>query len=326
MGGVIVLGLAIGVAVNLKVSGPVYLLPALALLASTAGWRPAIAALTLAAIVGIAPFLLSNVSLTHYLQYIQVSARNGLLGLRFRQNLEWTAVLSAPLVVALWAARDRQTRPAPDLFLVSLAASMTVIVIIASKPGAGPYHLMPFVTMLAFGVLRLPAHVWEQRALRSLAAAVVLTLVFMAVPRQTTFIETVRNGHLDLSVDDLRMFADAHRSSRISVGYAGTSRFSDARTEIVFRSGEYWLDAPAVQEYRLAGLDLPDATIRAIRECRFDYWLIPSGGEPFVVPSAYWPEGPQDVFPDNFRQAFVESYEPTGRTLNFTVWSCKPKR
>ena len=112
----------------------------------------------------------------------------------------------------------------------------------------------------------------------------------------------------------------------MAVGYAGTSYFSDARPEIVFRRREYLLDAPAVQEHRLSGLDVPASTIRALTDCATDYWLIPRGAEAFDVPSAYSPDGPPTVFPERFRQAFFRSYERTGSTRYFDVWACKRGR
>ena len=119
------------------------------------------------------------------------------------------------------------------------------------------------------------------------------------------------------------MALDAHRSASVGVGYAGTSRWSDARVEAVFRTGDYWLDAPAVQEHRLAGLAILESTIRAVRECRTRYWRIPAAGDPFVVPSAYWPDaGPLRVFSDGFREAFLHSYRRIGETGHFTIWEC----
>jgi hypothetical protein len=327
LGAVVVLGVAAGLSVNLKVSGPVYLLPAFALLGSRHGRSGLVCAAGLATLVGLGPYLLPNVSVTHYLQYIQLSARNGLLAPKFRQNIEWALFLSAPLAGGLYAANDRfAALRRGDAFLISLGLSLAVIAVIAAKPGAGPYHLLPSVTVLAYAVLRSPARVWERPWIRSLVAAAALTALGIAVPRQATLLKTVSDGHLELPVDDVRRFADAHPSSRMAVGYSGTSRFSDARTEIVFRTREYWLDVPAVQEHRLSGLPLPESTMRAMEECRVEYWLIPIGADAFLVPSAYWPDGPRYVFPDEFRQAFFRSYERTGQTRNFTVWECKARR
>ena len=324
---VVVLGIAAGLSVNLKISGPLYLLPAFALLGSRHGYLRMVGAAVFATLVGVGPFLLPNVSPTHYLEYIELSARNGLVAAKFRENVEWTLFLSAILASGLYAAQDRLAALRQDgAFLISLGLSLGIIAVIAAKPGAGPYHLLPSVTMLAYAALRLPVLVWERPWTRSVAAAVGLTALAIAVPRQATLLKTVSDRNLEAPVDDLRRFADAHPTSRMAVGYSGTSRLSDARTIVVFRTQEYWLDAPAVQEYRLSGLPLPESTTRTIDECRVEYWLIPIGADAFAVPSAYWPNGPHDVFPDEFRRAFLRSYRQTGETQYFTVWECKARR
>jgi hypothetical protein len=150
-----------------------------------------------------------------------------------------------------------------------------------------------------------------------------ITGLLIAVPRQITFIKTVAGRDLGPAVSDLDHFVDGHRARRIAVGYAGTSYLSYARPEMVFRTGEYLLDAPAVQEHRLSGLALPESTIQAIEECRIEFWLIPPGAAPFAVPSAYFPNGPHDVFPEEFRATFLSRYERTGSSGQFDVWECR---
>ena len=77
------------------------------------------------------------------------------------------------------------------------------------------------------------------------------------------------NRQLRWLEDDWRVTVFRTPSKRIAVGYAGTSHLSHARTELVLRTGDYLIDAPAVQEHRLSGLQIPPATMRAIDDCRF---------------------------------------------------------
>lgn len=317
----IVAGVALGLATNLKLTGPVYFLPILALIASTHGLRAVVSAAAVAVPVAGAPFLLPQVSLTHYWQYFELSARNGLVPLRMRQNLEWAVFLSAPIAAWLWAARARVL---VDRFVPALAVAVAIVIVVAAKPGAGPFHLLPFVPLFAFAVLRVPADAWRRPAAAHVLAASVLAALAMAVPRQFTFVTTVSGRPLESAVAELRQFAAAHPRSRMAVGYAGTSYLSFARPELVFRTNDYLLDAPAVQEHRLSGLDIPLATRHAMDTCRIEYWLIPSGGEPFLVPGAYQPDGPREVFPPDFRAAFLARYERGGSTGQFDIWRCPP--
>ena len=318
----IVGGVALGLATNLKLTGPVYFLPILALIASTHGLRAVVNAAAVAVPVAGAPFLLPHVSLTHYWQYFELSARNGLMPLRMRQNFEWAVFLSLPIATWLWAVRA--TIAWRDPFVPALAVAVAIVVLAAAKPGAGPFHLLPFVPLFAYAVLRAPTHAWKRPAAAHVLAAFVLAALAMAVPRQITFVTTVMDRPLESAVTEVRQFAAAHSRSRMAVGYAGTSFLSYARPELVFRTNDYLLDAPAVQEHRLSGLDIPLATRRAIENCRIEYWLIPSGGEPFLVPGAYQPDGPREVFPPDFRAAFLARYERGGSTGQFDIWRCRP--
>jgi hypothetical protein len=318
------LGVAAGISVNLKVSGPVYLLPALTLRVALHGRSRALVTALTAALVGAAPFLLPTISATHYLDYIRLSARNGLLASKFRQNVEWALFLSAPVLAALYHARHIfLSLREQGAFLIGLAGSLVIIAVIAAKPGGGPYHFLPTVPLLAYAVISMPAQVLDRSWLRSLVAAFMLSALVLAVPRQGSLIRTVRGRPLEFALADVRRFLDAHPSRRIAIGYSGTSRMSDARTEMVFETGEYWLDAAAVQEYQLSGLSLPRSALRKLEECDNDIWLIPVGAGAFWVPNAYLPDRPESVFSDEFRQAFFRSYERKGQTEHFTVWECK---
>lgn len=321
-------GIATAVAWNLKVSAPLYILPLFTVLVTRARWRGAFAVAAIAIPLAAAPFLIKTISFVHYAQYIRLSAGNGLMMARLRQNIEWAVVLMSPLAAGLvCAAANDHARARIDPLLTSLCLSIVALIVIAAKPGAGPYHLLPAVPVIAYAVLRLPARVWGRSAPRAMAAALVTTAVVFAWSKQIILIRTVRGRDLAQATIDVREFLDGHPSASVGVGYAGTSRSSDARVEAVFRTHDYWLDAPAVQEYRLAGLPMPASVITALAECRTRYWLIPRGGEPFLVPSAYWPAaGPPRVFPDAFRDAFLRAYRRVGETRYFAVWECARAR
>jgi hypothetical protein len=155
------------------------------------------------------------------------------------------------------------------------------------------------------------------------AGAFAIASLAIAVPRQVIFIRTVADRHLERAVADLTRFVVENPTKRSAVGYAGTSYLSHARPVLVFRTGDYLIDAPAVQEHRLSGLEIPAATIKAIDDCRFDYWLLPREAPPFDVPSAYQPLGPPQVFSDQFRSAFIRRHVRIGHTTLFDIWECR---
>jgi hypothetical protein len=207
--------------------------------------------------------------------------------------------------------------------LGTLAGAMGLVSIAASKPGAGPLHLLPFVPLLGHAIATSPPVIERRDSTASLLLGFGLVASVIALQSQVLLIRTVAARDLNAAILDVDRVADDHGGRRIAVGYAGTSYLSQARVEAVFRTNEYLIDASAVQEHRLAGLELPAATIKAIDSCLIDVWLIPRGAEPFDVPSAYSPRGPRDVFPQSFRSMFLTRYIRTSRTSNFDVWTCR---
>lgn len=321
----IALGVSTGIAVNLKFTGPLYLMPAFALALAEHGARTAATAALLAVPVAVAPFLVPNISPGHYVDYVELSARNGLAPARLRQNIEWAAWLAAPLaavVIGGWKAA--QVRKGAPGHLIALVLSVAAVTVLAAKPGGGPFHLMPFVPVLTYAVLWMTPAPFLSGLRGSICVAFTLTALSLGLSDQALIVRTVSGRNLETAIADLRRFSDRHAGRQIAVGYAGTSYLSHARPEVVFRTGDYLLDAPAVQEHRLSGLALPESTIRAILDCRVEFWLIPRGAEPFAVPNAYAPHGPAEVFPRDFRDAFLRRYERTGEIGGFDIWECTP--
>ena len=317
----VLLGVTAGVAVNLKVTGIFYLLPAFAMSAVAHGPRAVTLAAGLAAITALAPFALPHVSIANYVDYLQLSARNGVNAARLRQNAEWLFYFGLPVAAALWSARRAaESTSHMRALTVTLAPALIVVTLIAAKPGGGPFHLLPFVPVLLYAVINVPRSAWNPVA-RTLALAFAISAVALAIPRQLIFISTTVARDLTPAVTFIREFADAHPGTSIAVGYSGTSMMSFARPEAVFRTGDYFLDAPAIQEHNLAGLRLPDATLLALTTCRAEYLLLPPGNA-FQVQSAYYPEGPREVFTEVFRSEFRKRYRFIRSDL-FAVWQCK---
>jgi hypothetical protein len=316
------IGVAMGVAVNLKITGILYVAPPLALFAGR-GTRAVLVAGGIAAVLGVAPFLASSISFANYFEYLQLSARDGVVWQKVRQNLLWAAFLSAPLAVVWWrASRPRQLTQFGRGATAVLVASIVTVAVVTAKAGGGPFHLLPFVPVLAYGAVSIWSECQRPWLAFWLAPIAVLAIV-PAVRSQRTLIRTVDYRDQDRVVEDLRKFAGVESGRRLAVGYAGTSYVSYLRPEIVFRTRDYWLDAPAIQEHQRAGVALPEATLRRLRDCHVDIWLVPRQGEPFAVPNVYFADERVDVFPLEFREIFQQRYEHTGSTEFFDIWRCR---
>jgi hypothetical protein len=329
--GAITLGLCAGVLWNLKITGPLYTLPLLLVFALRAGRRSAIVAITAGVATAAAPFALSNVSLEAYLLWVGLSARNGLLLSMLRQNIEWAGFLLLPLLVAWYGARpeDRPIDREWRWFVSSLLLAMAGVAVAASKPGAGPYHFTPFVPLVAYGVaaaLRHHAPFAHDRGARVLVASWAAAACLVALAQQESFLRTMLAREATDEIGDLRGFMGAHPNLVVEMGYSGDDRLTFARPELVFRSGSYTIDAPAVQEHQLSGIALPAATIETIRGCRADVWLIPRGAAPFEGPNRYPQMALAPLFSVEFKAAFHDAYERDGATRYYDIWRCRARR
>lgn len=325
----VLVGIASGVLWNLKFTGPLYSLPLIALLHRRTGLRGAIVALTVGVAVAIMPFVyFPNVSLGNYLTWVQLSAGTGLLLSVLRQNLEWAVYLCVPLLLSYHAIpRELRSRGAEwrDV-LVALLIGICGVVVAAAKPGAGPYHLIPFLPILLYVVsvqmsgcsFSLTIDATVPRA----SIVFVLLTVFIALAQQSQLVTTLVARAALHEAADIRRFADTHRGI-VEMGYGQTEWLTFARPILVFRNNSYLLDQPAVREHQLAGVEVPRATIDALANCRVNYWLIPKGEPPFSGVNGYAAVLLRPLYSDEFRRVFTARHRHTTTTTYYDVWQCQ---
>jgi hypothetical protein len=325
----VLVGVACGVLWNLKFTGVLYSLPILVIVMQRFGIRLVSLAVALALLVMSAPFFSTTVSFRHYVEWIRLSGSTGLTWLLLRQNVEWTVFLCVPLFLATRLA-DRRPRQEgqQQQVIVALVIGTALVSIAASKPGAGPYHLIPFVPTIVYLVAqRMPR--WSEvtfdditpKAIVSYVA--VLVLVVAAQTAQFTTIVAARRAVGD--VDDIRRIMATH-TGIIEMAYGRTEALSLARPLLTFRNNSYLIDQPAVREYELQRLELPDSTIEAVRQCRVNYWLVPKGEQPFSGLNAYPAVLAMPLYPDRLRDAFAETHALIETTEYYDVWKCVGRR
>jgi hypothetical protein len=320
------LGVAAGLLAGLKFTGPLYTLPLLVLLVRRDGWPAGAIAVGVGASAALAPFALPNVSLWAFLAWVELSAGNGIRAAALRQNLDWAAFVLIPWIVTVMAAR-REPRPTTDWPLAAaLGIGLAGVIIAAAKPGAGPYHLLPFVPVIAFGISRA---IGEGRPFpdhRLAAPAIVAWLATAAIAagaQQASFFASLAESRSRDEAGDVAAFLDREPALVVQMADSRYDRPTYARPVLTFRSGLYLIDTPAVQEHQLAGIPVPAATIDAIRRCRAGAWLVPAGTEPFAGVNRYPSMAMAPLYPDALRAAFRETYARAGRTAYFDVWRCR---
>jgi len=322
-------GLASGVLWNLKFTGPLYSLPVFVLLQRRAGWGGMVIAVGVSIVVALAPFVgFPNVSLTNYLEWLRFSARTGLLLSTLRQNLEWAAYLGTPLLLSYYAV-PREMRPHSSEWrnvMVALLLGMSGVLIAAAKPGAGPYHLMPFLPVIMYIVAWHAANFSHSAEIDPVvpraSIAFLLAAAIIALAQQAQLVTTMGERRGVREVDDIEQFAQSHQGI-IEMGYGETEALTLERPVLVFRNNSYLLDQPAVREHQLAGVELPQATVDAMAHCRVNYWLIPKGEAPFSGRNGYAAVFLRPLFPEEFRRVFHTTHKRVGTTAYYDVWQCQ---
>jgi hypothetical protein len=320
----ILAGAAAGFGWNLRFTGPIYTLVPFTLIGLRRGLWPLLAATGAALVVTAAPFVLyPNVSWTNYLVWIRSSGRTGLLLATLRQNIEWALFLCVPLLLVSFASVELERQASGEWRTLAgvLLFAICGIVVAAAKPGAGPYHLMPLVPVLAClvarrsGVLRT-----HTERLPPLAGWMLVTMTVGAA-QQAQFVTAVHGRAQIADAGDIEQFARTH-AGVIDMGYGSTESSSFERPLLVFHSGRYFLDQPAIREYQLQGMDIPPATITALSRCRVNLWLVPRGERPFSGLNSYAAALGKPLYSEAFRSTFLRTHRLVESTAHFDVWRC----
>ena len=312
---VLLLALAIGVGVNLKVSAIIYLLPASVLVWRKHGPAAFAAAAVAAAVVTVVPYLaFSNISFAGYLSWLQAAAGQGIRLGALPTALEWMFVLMLPMLLAGRAESARGDSDA-GTFRALVIASMAVSIPLAIKHGTGVYHFLPFVPSIMFAAYTARKH--EPLAL---APPLVATFALIAALQLTPWLTATTSLPARQIVSELKQIEAAHAGT-VAMGYSANYRLSFFRPELVFDGQPYALDGASVMDWHWSGRPFPAAALAALRACAVDAWIVPAGTPPFGLPNAYPIAG--DVFPDDFRQTFAERYTLETSGQWFDVWRCR---
>jgi hypothetical protein len=319
--------------------------------ASAAGIAPVhiatiVAAAALVMALGVAlPFLPSNVSLTNYLSYLQLGAKHGLRIDLFAWNLTFLLSLWIPALLVAWAARRQRASLPRHLaqFAVVLGVMEFAVAVIASKPGAGSHHLLPFLGFHAWLVQQLLAadagrvtmagrvmatsvapasDSWrELPAARGVVTGLAAVLLGTAWPAAAMSYSLFNFNRLrpaqEAAFEELRGVADRFPHGMMGIAGPESYALTIFRPWLTLR-GTPQTDYGAWMDWQLSGMsDAPLA--KALRACEIPYVFIPSGGEPFTMDNNYDSE---PLFSDDVRAAFASNYSLIQPGQYYFVYGC----
>jgi len=330
----ITIGILAGLAIDFKLHGALYAVPAaVAVFGAGKSWRDRIGLATLlsigAAIVATLPFLLNSggkgSTVEGYISVILIAANHGLNLSLLIDNLLFALLLFAPIIFTL-----HFRRPALDAFdswfLGGLFVSLAMTTIVASKPGAGTHHFLPLVPISVYvllSVLEAPA----SRPAPEFNARVVGTMVLVSLlvsyapgelqwtrnfARKFRMLQTEKT-----KIDELQAIHSQY--IRAEVGLSDDGHYGDTfyRSFLVFQGAPLHIDFAAWMDLAYAGVS-ETRIIGFLKQCDVPVWILPEGA-PFTQIN-YYTQLP--LLSDEFRRTFFANYHLIQRGEFYQVWRC----
>jgi hypothetical protein len=337
------LGLCVGVAVNLKLHAIVYFLPVL-VTAARQNWsrRAKLGGGIAAVVAALLPFVIfPQVSLAHYVGWLRVASKHGFGIEEYRGSIEWAAALAFPALFAAGVFVVRMEESARRVlrgeaaWLTALGVAFLLIIVPASKVGAGKHHLMPFIPVALHFAARLAALSIVPFRLRGagpvLACAVALSWIagcaLSALHAANFIYRTARADHAEAQrcAADLLGLRAAHADAVLLVAPAGDEsyRHTFGRFRLVAGGMPAGIDPCAEMDFVRGNAGTIDvaALAQAIeaKAGRSVLWVVPKGGEPFSMRTYYPPYGP--LFAETVRSDFLRDFGRLRSTEYFDVYS-----
>lgn len=320
-------GLA-GAAVNLKVYGAVFFVPiALSFLADRS-WR----LLPIMAVAGagavLLPFAFPSISLPGYLSwFVVLSGKAGDLAALPRVS-RFAVFYLVPIVLYLLVVLERPAdgpaspRPREWPAVAGYLFSFCVI-LLAIKPGAGHHYLYPCAPVAVDMMMRyVPRGVGRRLAAKIIVALTAAVMLTISIPMLKRFHRALHWDEARAIRQELKAIMADYPGRTIEMGIGQdvvSYKRAFSKTDLVLAGNPYTFDHAIMIELSFLGYPLPDSTLAMIRGCSTDIWLIPKGDSPFDLFGYYG----NTVFSDEFRAAFLGSYERRATRRYYDIWECR---
>jgi hypothetical protein len=341
----IVLGLSLGVAINLKLHAPVYFIPIYAM-AFARGWafREIVLNLLVVAVTALFPFLFfQNISLYHYGLILSLVSHHGVFAQVYLRNIATLAYLMFPLGVMIGLGMNRSA-PASGgdfrFFLKMAVATLlagALISIPAAKPGSGPYHLMPLAPFVVFlASSRDWSALFQSSSMRSL---ICLALLSSWVVESTItavewgMISTVRkiSGNTVFNrpyVEDINQILAAYPGRTILWAPADTAAYHPFQYVLVFKGMPIVVEPGALMDFQHALAEkkersqpvFDDYLSEVRRESAHPIiWICEKDHPPFELHNIIYDDS-ADLFGEGFRADFHREYVKGASTTCFDLY------
>ena len=334
----ILIGIIGGMAANVKIFAPIYFLPIALLMWCRHGVKGILTPVVPGALVLAAPFISAQFDIAIYLQHIISPKHRIELGIFF-ENLRNGAFLMVPFVAALIRLRYQLGDARREILLYCSALIVTGVVVARTGaiPGGGPWHYLPLLPLIAFGLILVRQAVngridggaeqlvffGKSRLARALAGGFAILLLLQVGINQYFVVKLIATRFTTGVVADIREILQKMEGGNVHMGYGATRKgyhLTYYRPLLVFGGHGYFLDSVAVMDLKRNGIPIPPAVRERVASCEFRHWLIPRDEEPFAMRSVFPPRDP--LFDRQFRDLFRATFRKSGSTRFYDIWSC----
>lgn len=319
------LGLAAGLAINVKAHAFLFLAP-LALSFAARRWMLAWPLAALAVVMAwFAPFLFPAFPLDLYLGGLSKAV--GVRGIEpdlLLYALKRMLPFLLPLLLLPWAWKALPWNE--RLYALGYGVCVLVGLYPASVAGSAWYQLVPFLPLWADLGLRLARAALPEQPRRLMAALALLILVplllgWPAQRRQHKYIsERAWMSEASLEIQDALA---RYPGQSVEMGFgrdvAETYRTTFMKPLLAFSGNPSTFDGWSDMEAAFVGLEPSAARMQRLADCKTGLWLIPAGEPPFTMPSVF--SGQDFLFA--YRQAFIGTYVLREKGRFFDLWACR---
>lgn len=295
----ILMGIFGGAASALKMHGVAYIFAAYLAVILTAG--VSISSVLFfsisSALSFLAFFIPQNVSIIAFWGYLKLAGVHGLSLRLWIENLIYLIFLLSPLLTS-WRG-DKLERSARVNLILILGVELC-ITIIAAKPGAGFYHLLPLIPINVF--------IFQKIFSKALYDKSLIKVLYVSLI--TVSLVTVLLDFLLPMVKSWRQFNEAQKEvvyfekkyPNVIMGVTNNHGYPYSFLRVMLKSEQ--IDYAAFMDLQISGIG-DEVFAENLKNCRICCILLPNIGDPFTL-NNYYTFKP--LFSEKIREAFTSKY------------------
>ena len=318
-------GICLGLAVNLKVHTVIYFVPIFVRFFPNRWLVHGAQIGLIGAAVALLPFAHPQISLFNYVDGLTALTigREVLYEQLFAVLRRGAPLFLFPGLLLPFLIRSGLWRREIAYF-TTLALCVGVTLYPSSLPGAGWYHMLPFLPVTVDVFLRMARDIEDDERVSLGASLLVATafVILMIVPGKR-MVRSFERLAADTPASEVREILRRHPGSSFDLGIGQDVHnygVTFVRPVVAFAGFTTIVSGWSEMESLQLRLPPPPAKLAWLETCRSDFWLIPKNERPFDMSSYYY--GKRTMWPP-FRDAFIKSYEKRESYRYFDLWGCR---